>query len=132
MTTQIADLQTHWPPIAPLFSFRTEEEYDAAVDRMNVLLDEIGTNEVHPLYSLLDTLGTIIHSYEAERLAIPNTTGSELVEFLMNEHGLSSSDLPEIGSASQVEEYLAGRIELSVSQIRAIANRFHVSKAAFM
>jgi len=28
------------------------------------LLDEIGDNERHPLYDLLDTLGTLIHVYE--------------------------------------------------------------------
>jgi HTH-type transcriptional regulator / antitoxin HigA len=83
MATQITDLQTHWPPIASLFSLRTEEEYDAAVGRLNALVDEIGTNEAHPLYSLLDTLGTLVHTYEAEHHAIPSTSGSEVLQHLM-------------------------------------------------
>jgi antitoxin component HigA of HigAB toxin-antitoxin module len=43
---------------------RNEREYDQAVKRLNGLLDEIGTDERHPLYGLLDMLGTLIHAYE--------------------------------------------------------------------
>jgi HTH-type transcriptional regulator/antitoxin HigA len=52
--------------IAPLFTARNEREYKAGVKRLNQLLDEIGDNEKHPLYSFLDTLGTLIHAYEQE------------------------------------------------------------------
>ena len=31
-----------------------EEEYEQAIARLNDLLDEIGTNEQHPLYHLLE------------------------------------------------------------------------------
>ena len=47
----------HWQEIAPLLMIRNEGEYDAAIKRLNKLLDEIGTNEKHPLYSFLDILG---------------------------------------------------------------------------
>jgi len=132
MTTQIADLQAHWPPIAPLFLLRSEAEYDAAVARLNGLLDEIGTNEAHPLYGLLDTLGTIVQTYEAEHHGIPKSSGPELLQFLMDEHGVSASDLPEVGPSEAIERYLAGKEELRVEQLRAIARRFHVSPAAFI
>ena len=58
------ETQIHWETIAPILSIRNEREYDRAVKRLNQLLDEIGDNERHPLYSLLDTLGTVIHAYE--------------------------------------------------------------------
>ena len=132
MTTPITDLQAHWPPIAPVFLLRTEEEYDAAVARLNALVAEIGTNEAHPLYGLLDTLGTLIHTYEAEHHAVPDTTGPEILQFLMEEHDISTSDIPELGSAETVERYLAGKMELGVSQVRAIAQKFHISPAAFI
>lgn len=41
-------------------------EYDQAIAHLNQLIDEIGTGEGHPLYGLLDTLGTLIHAYEEE------------------------------------------------------------------
>ena len=71
MTLVNDQIQTHWTNIAPLLTIRNEREYNAAVKRMNELLDEIGTNEKHPLYSLLDTLGTLIHAYEEEHFPIP-------------------------------------------------------------
>ena len=38
----------------------SEHEYALTVERLNRLLDEVGTDEQHPLFTLLDTLGTLI------------------------------------------------------------------------
>ena len=130
--TSLADLQAHWTPIAPIFSLRSEEEYDAAVERLNAIVDEVGTNEQHPLYSLLDTLGTLVHNYEAEHVVIPAATGPEVLQFLMEEHNLTVADLKELRSSEDVQRYLAGDQELSVEQVRLLAHRFHVSPAAFI
>jgi HTH-type transcriptional regulator/antitoxin HigA len=132
MTTLLIELQAHWAPIAPLFSLRNEAEYDAAVERLNALVDEVGTNQAHPLYSLLDTLGTLVHVYEEQHQTIPAATGPEVLQFLLEEHGLSAADLPELGAVDAVERYLAGGEELSVDQVRVLARRFHVSPAAFI
>ena len=132
MTTQITDLQTHWPPIAAFFSIRSEAEYDAAVVRLYALLDEIGTNQEHPLYGVLDTLGTLIQTYESQHHAIPNASGPDVLRYLIDEHGLSLNDLPDIGDASKVSQYLSGQTELTVDQLRTLAQRVHVSPSAFM
>jgi len=125
-------IQTHWTNIAPLLTIRNEREYNAAVKRMNELLDKIGTNEKHPLYSLLDTLGTLIHAYEEEHFPIPESTGAEILRFLMDENGLTQSDLPEVGSQGVISEVLNGKRELNVRQVRALAKKFKVSPAAFV
>ena len=130
--TQIADLQAHWPPIAPMFSIRSEEEYDAAIERLNALLDEIGTNQEHPLYGVLDTLGTLVHSYESEHHVIPDVSGPGVLDYLMEEHALTTADLPEVGPPELIQRYLAGAEELNVQQVRALAQRFHVSPAALI
>ena len=132
MTLVNEELEVHWANIAPLLTIRNEHEYNAAVKRLNELLDEIGDNEKHPLYSLLDTLGTLIHSYEEEHYPIPEVTGVEVLRFLMDEHGLTQSDLPEIGSQGVVSEILSGKRELNVRQIRSLAQKFRVSSAVFV
>ena len=132
MTLINSQIQNHWTNIAPLLTVRNEREYNAAVKRMNELLDEIGTNEKHPLYGLLDTLGTLIHAYEEEHVHIPSAAGTDVLRFLMDEHGLGQSDLPEIGSQGVVSEILNGKRELNVRQIRALAKRFKVSPAVFV
>ena len=132
MTLVNEELQAHWTNIAPLLTIRNEREYNAAVKRLNELLDEIGDNEKHPLYSLLDTLGTLVHVYEEEHYPIPDITGAKVLRFLMDEHGLTQSDLPEIGSQGVISEILNGKRELNVRQVRSLAQRFKVSSAAFV
>jgi HTH-type transcriptional regulator / antitoxin HigA len=132
MTVIPQELQQHWTVISTLLSLRNEQEYDGAVERLNRLLDEVGTDEQHPLYTLLDTLGTLIHAYEEEHHPLPACSGVDILRFLMEEHGLTQSDLPEIGSQDVVSEILRGKRELNVRQIRALATRFHVSSAVFI
>ena len=132
MTLANDQLQTSWTNIAPLLIIRNEREYKAAVKRMNEILDEVGTNEKHPLYSLLDTLSTLIHAYEEQHFPMPASTGADVLRFLMDEHGMTQSDLPEIGSQGVISEILNDKRELNVRQIRMLAKRFKVSPAVFV
>jgi len=125
-------VQDHWAAIGPVLRIRTEADYDRAVSILNELIDEIGTDEQHPLYDFLDTLGTIIAAYEAEHLELPTTGGAEVLAFLMEEHDLRQADLPEVGSQGGVSEILHGKRELNVRQIRALAERFGVSPGVFV
>jgi HTH-type transcriptional regulator / antitoxin HigA len=122
---------THWTSIAPLLSIRNEREYDRAIKRLNELVDEVGDNERHPLYGLLDTLGTVIRAYEESHHPMPNADGAEILRQLMDEHGLAQSDLSEVGSQGVVSEILNGKRELNTRQISALAKRFGVSPAVF-
>lgn len=132
MSVITKELKTHWLGLRPILTIRNEREYDQAVARLNLLLDEIGTNEKHPLYSLLDTLGTLIHAYEEKNITLPDASGGEMQQFFMEEHGLTQSDLPEVGSQGVISEILNGKRELNVRQIRALAKRFHVSPGVFV
>ena len=132
MTVLTRDVQTHWISISPFLSVRNEREYEIAVARLNGLLDEVGADERHPLYSLLDTLGALVHTYEEKHHAIPASNGAEMLRFFIEEHNLTQSDLPEIGSQGVVSEILSGKRELNLRQVRALASRFGVSPAVFI
>jgi HTH-type transcriptional regulator/antitoxin HigA len=132
MTGMPHELQQHWTALSPLFSLRNEHEYDRAAECLNCLLDEVGIDEQHPLYTLLDTLGTLLHAYEEYHHPIPECSGIDVLRFLMDEHGLTQSDLPEVGSQGVVSDILRGKRALNVRQIRALAKRFHVSPAVFI
>ena len=132
MTAIPQELQTHWTIISPLLSIRNEHEYDLAVERLNHLLDEVGANEQHPLYTLLDTLGTLVHAYEEQHHPMPECSGMDVLRFLMDEHGLTQSDLPEVGSQGVISDILRGKRVLNVRQIRVLAKRFQVSPAVFV
>ena len=132
MSLLTPDMQQHWRAIGPLLTIRNEREYDLAVERLNELLDEVGANAQHPLYTLLDTLGALLHAYEEQHYPMPDSSGAEVLRFLMDEHGLTQAELPEVGSQGVVSEILNGKRELNMRQIRALAARFKVSPAAFI
>ncbi|MEW6490796.1 MAG: helix-turn-helix domain-containing protein [Thermodesulfobacteriota bacterium] len=117
--------------LAPVRAIRSESEYEEALSALDRLLVDVGADEAHPLYELVDVLGTLVHAYEEEHLPIPDTSGPEVLRYLMAEHGLTQSDLPEVGSQGVVSELLAGKRELNVRQLRVLAQRFGVSPSVF-
>ena len=128
----VKELKRPWEAMRPVLAIKTESDYDRAVDLLNHLIDEVGTDETHSLYDLLDTLGTLIHAYEEEHIQIPDVSGAEMLHYLMDEHGLKQSDLPELGSQGVVSEILNGKRHLNLRQIQALAERFSVSPSVFI
>lgn len=125
-------LQQSWTEVSTLLQIQNEREYDLAVDRISGLIDEVGTNERHPLYSLLDTLGTVVHAWEEQHHPMDAAPGRDILRYLLDEHELTQSELSEVGSQGVVSEVLNGRRELNVRQIRALSERFGVSPAVFI
>jgi len=132
MSALLQETREHWQAIGPLLTIRSERDYDAAIGHLRSLLEEIGDDEQHPQYGLLDTLGTLVHAYEEEHVPIPEASGPEVLEYLMEEHGLKPEDLPELGGEQAVRAVLARERELRVGEIRALAERFRVSPAVFI
>ena len=132
MSEITAATRKSWETVGPLLRIRSERDYDRAVKRLDRLLDEVGTDEQHPLYEFLDTLGTVLHAYEEKNYEMPKCSGAETLRYLMEEHELTQSELPEVGSQGVVSEILRGKRELNIRQVRALAKRFHVSPAVFI
>ena len=89
MSVLIHNMQAHWAVIGSIFTIRNELEYQAAVVRLNRLIDDVGTDETHPLYDLLDTLGVVIAAYEERHYPTPLSSGTDVLAYLMQEHGLT-------------------------------------------
>ena len=120
-----------WSVIGSGLSIKTEQDYKKAVALLDRLLDEVGENEHHPLFGFLEVLGTMVENYESDYVEIKGATGKDVLKVLMDEHGLTQSDLSEIGSQGVVSEILHGKRELNTRQIKALSERFGVSPAAF-
>ena len=132
MSVITPQLQQAWSQVSALLRIQNKQDYDLALERLNGLIDEVGTDEGHPLYSLLDTLGTVVHAWEEQHYLMPKLKGAEALRSLMEEHELTQSDLPEVGSQGVVSEILGGKRVLNVRQIRALSERFGVSPAVFV
>ena len=120
-----------WKVISPQLAIKNEQDYKRAVAMLDQLLDEVGENQRHPLFGFLEVLGTLIESYEAGHIPIKDAPPVEVLQLLMEQHGLSQSDLPEIGSQGVVSEILHGARQLNTRQIKALSERFGVSPAVF-
>ena len=117
--------------LAPISAIQNEEQYTQALETLDELLDIVGDDETHPLYDLLDTLSVLIHTYEESHYPVDAVTGPDVLRFLMDEHQLTLSSLPELGDQKTVSELLVGKRELSVAHIRALSKRFGLSPATF-
>ncbi|HEV8712074.1 MAG TPA: helix-turn-helix domain-containing protein [Candidatus Binatia bacterium] len=118
--------------LEPFLAIRNEQEYAAAVERLNALVDEVGDNPKDPRYRLIETLSVLIEAYDREHHGLLEASGVEVIQFLMKEHGLTQKDLPELGSQGVVSEVLSGHRTLNVRQIQALAERFGVDPGAFL
>ena len=118
--------------LVPLGTLRTKKDYARAVEMLDAILDEVGEDEKHPMAELADAISVFIEKYEAEHVLIPAAKPAAVLKFLMREHDLRQSDLPEIGSQGVVSEVLAGKRELNARQIKRLAKRFNVSLAVFV
>jgi HTH-type transcriptional regulator/antitoxin HigA len=133
MSALLKQATEHWHYVAPLLTPpQTEDDYDALVEALDGLLDQTGGDGTHELAALASQVGDLISAYDEAHYPIPEAPGHEVLRFLMNEHGLAQSDLPEIGAQSVVSEILGGKRQLNVRHIRALTQRFNVPADVFL
>ena len=82
-----------------------------------------------------DAIATFVEKYEAEHHAIDGSTMTpvQLIRSLMEEHGMSESDLGRLlGDRSLGHRILSGERELSKTHIRVLAKHFSLNPAALL
>lgn len=68
-TAQLKQITEGWKSLSPVLRVpRTNEEYEGLVALLDDLIDAVGEDESHPLVGLMDVVGSLIESYEAERV----------------------------------------------------------------
>jgi HTH-type transcriptional regulator / antitoxin HigA len=133
MNIQLKEIAKVWPDIQPIFSVpHNEKDYKKLVTFLDSLIDEAGNKENHPLASLMETIGSLIETYESQHINEIKGNTIDVPNALMDEHGLKQSDLSGIGSQGVVSEILSGRRRLNVRQIKILSKRFKVSPAVFI
>ena len=133
MNTQLKEVAKVWPNIQSVFSVpHNEKDYNKLVKLLDSLIDEVGNNGSHRLSRLMETIGSLIETYESHNY--PDIEGDPInaLKTLMEEHGLKQSDLPEIGSQGVVSEIISGKRQLNVRQLKLLGERFKVSPIVFV
>jgi HTH-type transcriptional regulator/antitoxin HigA len=129
------ELQKAWRTLNKslnLSPIHNRKEYDRMVLLADHLSDAIGDAKRHALLNLFEIVCELIRSYEKDHLPIDNPNPRDILEFLMHQHQLRQSDLPEIGNQSVVSQILSGTRVLNLRQIKAIAKRFELSANIFI
>ena len=81
---------------------------------------------------LADLLTLLIENYEEQHYQLPKSSPLEMLQFLMDQHGLKQKDLLDVFSTPSIaSEVLNGKRELSKEHIRRLSARFHVSPELF-
>ncbi|MBA2591552.1 MAG: transcriptional regulator [Pseudomonadota bacterium] len=83
------------------------------------------------MWDLVELIGDRLEEYEARAHPWGEAEPVEALRYLMQAHGLTQSDLPEVGNQGVLSEILAGNLELNVRQVRALGERFGVDPAVF-
>lgn len=133
LSSNLRNVINAWPTVSSVvFVPHTKVEYKRAVKLLDELIDEVGENEDHPLASLMETLGTLVESYEDQHFPKPQGDPISSLKEFMFDHHLKPGDLPEVGDARIVQEILDGKRELTPSQIRVLSEQFGVSALVFI
>ena len=103
---------------------KTEDDYNHALERVNILFDaKPDTIEGDEL----DILVTLIEKYEAIHHPIPDPDPIEAIKFMMEQNGLTDADLGIIlNSRSRVSELFNRKRALNIKQIRVLTEKLHI------
>lgn len=108
-------------------------DYEKLASILDSLLDIAGENESHELIGLIDVISHMLAMYdERKKYRLKGQSGVNALKYLMDQHKLTQSDLPEVGSQGVVSEILNGKRKLNLNQIKKLAKKFHVSPATFI
>ena len=103
-----------------IYPIKDEAAHTRALRRIEALMDaeNLTAEQGHEL----DALVTLVEAYEEKNFAIKEASPIAVIEFMMDQRGLSRKDLqPMIGSRARVSEVLSGKRPLTLAMIRALS-----------
>ncbi len=124
---------------APYIHIADAEHYEEAVELIGSLFEEAEDSADDPLNAVIEMLSHAIEAYENkdeelaefEKRATDQPADLAMLRLIMDQYGLGTADLPEIGSKSMVSRVLSGERSLSKRHIQALSGRFGVDPGLF-
>lgn len=110
---------------------RTEEQNESYIEALYEM-EQRHDRWTEAEAELADLLTLLIEDYEEKHYQLPRSSPLDVIEFLMDQHGLKQKDLVDVfGTPSIVSEVMNGKRGLNKEQIRRLSERFHVSPELF-
>ena len=121
--------EREYSDLYPLKIIKNERDYKLALKSLEAVFDETRGN----LAEYAETLTVLIDHYESENFPMKESSGIEVLKFLMTQNVLKQKDLVGIvGSKSTVSEILNGKRPLNLHHIKSLAAKFNVRPATFI
>lgn len=124
---------------SPYTMIGNEEQYEATLNELEMVLETSSDTVNDPLNPLIDMLSHAIEEYEMKdsdltsfiKKATNIPIDIALIKALMNSYNLTGSDLPEIGEKTLVSKVLNGKRTLTRSAIERLSQRFELRPSMF-
>ncbi len=120
--------------MANIRPIRTDEDYEATLNRIQELLDQLSGEDGqvedtdHPARIELDVLSDLVEHYEDKTVEIGYPDPVAAIQFRMDQAGLTPRDLvPFIGSRSKVSEVMSGKRAITMPIARALHTHLGIS-----
>ncbi len=108
---------------------KTDADLGEALARIDTLIDAApGSPEADELTALSD----LVCAYEDRHHPMPTGGPLAMLRRCMETHGLTQSQVPEIGNQSVVSAVLRGRRQINARMARALGRRFALEPSAFL
>lgn len=119
-----------------LLHIQNDEDYENTSAWLESLAGRYD-DSIKPLY---DLVANALEAHELEdplvatfvEQAMGLTDDASTLRFLMDQHQLNTSDLPEVGDKSVVSRILSGQRQLTRNHITALCLRFSLSSSFFI
>src|SRR5262245_34438965 len=99
---------------------------DAELARARALVDRLWDSDDPADISRLQAQARLIAAYEEGKRPRRPPSTAELIRHLMDQHGLTRTDMVPILGPSRVSDVLRGKKELSMAMVRRLRARFRV------
>ncbi len=124
---------------SPLLYLHDDEAYEAALEMVESLMEQVGDDASKPENLLIMLLGHAIKVYESHhedisafvQQATKDKPDVIMLRFIIDQHNLTLADLPEIGHKSLVSRIISGERNLTKSHIDRLSKRFHLDPGLF-
>ena len=113
---------------------KTEVENERILKEIDALMRKGESGRTPEEDALLDLLARLVEDFEEDAYPIGSALPHEVLQELMNQHGLKQRDLlPLLGSSSgTASEVINGKRNISRRQAKALAERFNVAVELFL
>ncbi len=113
----------------------SKEQYEDLLEVMDQLVEDYDSNQtlINMIFPILERFEEEAEQFKAFNERVDDLDqGVAMLTVIIDQHQLTYSDLPEIGSKSLVSQIINGHRSLTLRHIKGLSERFGIPKYMFV